>query len=303
MEKTYPHGNDAVKWVSTDWLAQHIGDKDLMIVDTQPDVHDYFRRHVPGATYMNEGLLRVPLNGMPTCYIPDEAMQMILRRVGIRAEVPTVVYSGSGGFKCGGDGLEQTMLAYSLIRFGHQNIYILDGGMDKWMAERKPVSQDFPTIRQSDFTVDVHGEYLLTYNEFKRIKDDEDVMVLDVRPARFYEGQGPWTKPGHIPGAVNLPWMDLMDHKNKRLLKPDDEINEMLRKLDIAPDKTLITSCGTGREATNVFLLLRFYLGFPNVRIYEGSFTEWVALDNPTVVGSQPHETATDTIQQAARRA
>ena len=303
MAKTYPHGIGPVKWVSTDWLAQHFDDENLMIIDTQPDVHDYFRRHVPNATYMNEGLLRVPLNGMPACYIPDDAMQMIIRRVGVRADVPTVVYSGSGGFKCGGDGLEQTMLAYSLVRFGHNNVCVLDGGMDKWMAERKPVSQDFPTIDGSEFIVDVRGDYLITYNEYKRIKDDEDVMTLDVRPRKFYEGQGPWKKPGHIPGAVNIPWTDLMDSKNKRLLKPDAEVNSMLRKLDIVPDKTVIVSCGTGREATSVFLLLRFYLEYPNVRIYEGSFTEWVALDNPTVVGSLPHAISEDAIQAAGRRA
>ena len=300
MEKTNPYGNGAVKWVSTDWLQQHLDDKNLMILDTQPDVHDFFRRHVPGATYMNEGLLRAPLKGMPACYVPTEAMQMILRRVGIRAGLPTVVYTGAGGFKCGGDGLEQTMLAYTLARFGHPNILILDGGIDKWMAEHKPVSQEFPRIEDSDFTVEVHTEYFITYDEFKRTKDNDDVVVLDVRPARFYQGSGPWKKPGHIPGALNLPWMDLMDTKNKRLLKPDDEIRAMIDKLGITPDKTVTCSCGTGREATNVFLLFRWYLGYPKVKLYEGSYTEWVALDNPTVIGSQPHETATSSIQQRA---
>jgi thiosulfate/3-mercaptopyruvate sulfurtransferase len=105
----------------------------------------------------------------------------------------------------------------------------------------------------------------------------------------MYEGQGPWMKPGHIPGAINLPWATLMDDKNKRLLKPDEEIKALLDACGIEPYKTIICSCGTGREATNEFLLFKWYLGYPVVRIYEGSFTEWSSYpENPTVTGKNP---------------
>lgn len=93
----------------------------------------------------------------------------------------------------------------------------------------------------------------------------------------------------HIPGAVNLPWASLMDEGNKRLLKPDDEIQAILESKGVRPDKTIICSCGTGREATNEFLLFKWYLGYPKVKIYEGSFTEWSLYpDNPTVTGKSP---------------
>jgi thiosulfate/3-mercaptopyruvate sulfurtransferase len=104
-----------------------------------------------------------------------------------------------------------------------------------------------------------------------------------------YEGQGPWPKPGHIPGAVSLPWKSLMDPKNTKLLKPDDQIREILAGKNITPDRSIICSCGTGREATNEFCLFRFYLKFPKVKLYEGSFTEWTMYpDNPTVTGKSP---------------
>ncbi|MGC9308269.1 MAG: aldehyde dehydrogenase family protein [Thermoplasmatota archaeon] len=115
-------------------------------------------------------------------------------------------------------------------------------------------------------------------------------MLLDARPPNMYEGQAPWRKPGHIPGAVNLPWKSLMQEGNPMLLKTDDDIATVLDEKGISKDMTIICSCGTGREATNEFLLFKWYLGYPNVHIYEGSFTEWTSHpENPTVTGPNPY--------------
>jgi thiosulfate/3-mercaptopyruvate sulfurtransferase len=204
-------------------------------------------------------------------------------------DVPVVVYTGTGPFKGWGDGLEQTMMAYTLARFGHNQVYVLDGGLDKWLAEKRPFSQVFPEVEESKFVVDVHPEYFVEYDEFRDIKDRDDVILLDARPANVYQGQGPWIKAGHIPGAVNVPWKSFMDADNPRLLKSDAEIQAVLDEHGIVPEKTVICSCGTGREATNEFILFRWYLGFPKVKIYEGSFTEWSAYpENPTVTGENP---------------
>jgi len=289
MQKTYPFGTGPVKWVSTEWLADHLGEENLMILDGQPNVHDYIQEHIPGAVYMNEGLLRVSINGMPTRYVPPEAMEGVIRRMGLKTELPTVVYTGTGPFKGWGDGLEQTMLAYTLVRFGHDHVYVLDGGADKWKAEGKPLTKEFPRTTTSDFNVRVRREFFLEYEEFKETKDGQNVILLDARPPGVYQEQGPWIKPGHIPGAVNLPWASLMDENNKRLLKPDPQIQSILEQHEIGPEKTIICSCGTGREATNEFILFKWYLDFPLVKIYEGSFTEWTAYpDNPTVTGPNP---------------
>ena len=289
MAKQYPFGKGIVKWVSPDWLGNHMNDDDLMILDTQPNIHDYIQQHIPHAVYMNESLLRVPLGGMPGNYIPEEAAEHIFRRVGLNSDVPVVVYTGKGAFKGWGDGLEQTMVAYSLARFGHNNVYVLDGGLEAWVADEGPVSQVFPEVEASHFAVDVHEDYFLLYDTFAMLKDEDGVALLDARPASIYQGQGPWPKPGHIPGAINVPWASLMDPKNPRLLRPDSEIQVILDQNDLTPDKTIICSCGTGREATNEFLLFKWYLGFPKVKIYEGSFTEWSSYpDNPVVTGPSP---------------
>lgn len=289
MPRNYPFGDGPVKLVSTDWLRNHIEDENLMILDVQPNIHDYVKEHIPGAVYMNEGLLRVSHKGKPGMYVPRLAFQVVARRVGIMPDKPVVVYTGKGLVKGWGDGLEQTMMSYSLARFGHDNVLVLDGGMEKWKAEDGPVEQEFPKIKDSKFKAVVREGYFIKYRDFKKMKDDTNVMVLDARPANVYEGQGPWIKPGHIPGAVNLPWKSLMDPDNPRLLKPDDEVNSILQGKGVTRDKTIICSCGTGREASNEFNLLRFYMGFPNVLIYEGSFTEWTSFPrNPTVTGPNP---------------
>lgn len=294
MEKKYPYpsGEGKVKWISTAWLGEHLRDKDLLLLDFQPNVHDYIQGHIPGALYVNEGLFRMHRK-LPNLWIPAEIIEGIFKGLGIRKDGPVVIYSSPGPLsmctKFIGDGLEQTMAAYTLTRYGHTNVYILDGGLTKWKEENRPLSQQFPMVRESDFKAEIQTDYFIEYDEFRAIKDRSDVILLDARPSNIYEGQGPWPKPGHIPGAVSLPWASLMDDKNKTFLKPEDVIRSMIGERGATPDKTVICSCGTGREATNEFILFKWYLRFPKVRIYEGSFTEWTSHpENPTVTGKNP---------------
>ncbi|MFZ1127015.1 sulfurtransferase [Methanoregula sp.] len=295
MEKIYPYakGDGTVQWVSTDWLSGHLNDKNLMILDCQPNIHEYIQDHIPGSVYWHEGLFRIHEGSIPTRWIPPEAARILFGTLGLEPDKPIVVYSSSGPLSsCGtfiGDGLEQTMVAYTLVRYGHRKVYVLDGGFEKWKDEKRPLTREYGMTRPSAFPVQLKKDFFIGYDEFKKVKDDPGVILLDARPPAFYEGQGPWLKPGHIPGAVNLPWKSLMDDKNRKLLKPDDQIQAMIAAAGVTPEKTIICSCGTGREATNEFILFRWYLGYPNVRIFEGSFTEWVAhKDNPVVTGKNP---------------
>jgi thiosulfate/3-mercaptopyruvate sulfurtransferase len=291
MDKTYPYpqGEGKVKWVSTEWLADHLNDE-MLLLDVQPNVHDYIMGHIPGAVYMNEGLLRSAWKGLPAMYVPPEAIEPVLQIAGIEADVPTVVYSSAGRYsKCTkglGDGLEQTMMAYSLTRFGHNKIYILDGGIEKWKDEGHTLTKEYPECKESDFKAEVRRDYFVTYDEFKQMKDRDDVIVFDARPADVYSDGGLWPKPGHVPGAFSLPWRTLMTKENSRLMKSDEELEEIVGKFNVTPDKTLLIYCGTGREATNEFLYFKWYRGHDKVKIYEGSFTEWSAHpENSTVSG------------------
>ena len=291
-EHPYPPGDGEVTWVSTGWLAGHLEDPDLQIIDCQPNIHDYIRGHIPGALYVEENHWRLSRD-RPGVFLPPEVAELLIRRLGIRADQPVVVAASAGPLSvCTtyiGDGLEQTMLAYTLARYGHRKVFILDGGIDKWQAEGRPLSQVFPKFAESEFRVQLRKDFIIEYGEVKAMKDRDDVILLDARPAPVYEGQGPWPKPGHIPGAVSLPWKSLMDPKNAKLLKPDDQIRAILTEKQVTPDRTVVCSCGTGREATNEFCLFRYCLKFPKVKLYEGSFTEWTMYpENPTVTGKNP---------------
>lgn len=288
-----PPGQGTVKWISTEWLADHIEDDDLKILDVQPNIHDYIMGHVPHAAYLNEGVLRSAWESLPAMYVPPESLKPILDRAGVDPDTPTVIYSGAGRYShCAagiGDGLEQPMMAYSLARFGHKKLYILDGGIEKWLADGHKLTKVYPRCIKSDFTVDLQREYFVTYDQFLEMKDQNTVMVFDARPADIYARGGLWPKLGHIPGALSLPWRCLMTGDNSRLLKSDIELKEIIAKFDIRPEKTLIVYCGTGREATNEFLILKWYFGHEKVKIFEGSFTEWTAHpENPTVTGTEP---------------
>lgn len=284
---------DIIKWVSPEWLYAHLKDAGLIVIDCRQNSHAYFTEHIPGAIYLNEALLRMHIGRIPTRWIPAELAQVLFRNLGLEQDRPIVVYSEfrpkNSSAPVAGDGLEAAFVAYSLARFGCRRVMILDGGLGLWKVKGHPLAQDFGESSPSGFTVEMPIDLFIGYEECVRIKDHNDVVLLDTRPAAWYEGRGPWRKPGHIPGAVNLPSTYLLDPDNPTLLKPEEEIHSVISDLGITPEKTIICSCGTGRTATVVFLILKWYLGYPDVVMFEGGFTEWVShAENITVTGKMP---------------
>jgi thiosulfate/3-mercaptopyruvate sulfurtransferase len=279
--------NQSVQWVSPEWVQERMGQGLFWILDVQPDVHDYILGHLPGAVHFPEKLWRCPCgNGYPACYAPTVSIEAELRRVGVNSDTPVLVYSGKGPFSEQGDGLEATMTAYSLIRYGHEKVFILDGGIDRWHQERRPIVKDYPEIPESSFACSVRTDLFCGYDEFRELRKRDDVQVFDVRPRDVYEGQAIWMKPGHIPGAVNLPWRMMFAHDNANLLRPIEKLQKQVQRAEADPDRLTILYCGTGREATAEFIILKWVLGYEQVKLYEGSFTEWcMHPENETVVG------------------
>lgn len=282
-----------VSWVSSEWLEDHLDDPQILVIDCRQNSHSYIHDHIPGSIHLHEGLLRMHIGKFPVHWISPEAAQIVLSTIGVEQDRTVVVYSDTippaTSPQTGNDGIEQTFVAYSLARFGCLNVMILDGGYFKWKSENRPVVNDSGIACLSAFSVDVQIDFLIGYDECARLKDEPDVVLLDARPSSLYEGQGPWAKPGHIPGAISLPAALLMHADNSTLLKPEEEIRRILFSRGITPEKTVICSCGTGRLATAVFLVLKYYLGYQNVLMYEAGFTEWSSIpDNPVVTGKHP---------------
>jgi thiosulfate/3-mercaptopyruvate sulfurtransferase len=286
-------GNRVVTWVTPEWLGDHLDDPELTIIDCRQQSHAYIHEHIPGSIYVHEGLLRMHIGRSPVQWIPAEGAQVLFSTLGIEQDRPVVVYSECTFPKLPStsisDGLEQALVAYTLARFGCRNVMLLDGGLAAWRSGNHPVTDVFGTALPSACTIDVQVDFLIGYDECRKIKDEADVILLDTRPSALYEGQGPWPKPGHIPGAVNLPTARLLDDHNPTLLKTAEEIRDILFTCDITPEKTIICSCGTGRSATTVFLILKYFLGYPDVLMYEAGFTGWTSIPkNPVVTGKRP---------------
>ena len=287
--KPSPSQSSTLKWIDPQWLKSNLDSLKPSIIDCQPEVYDYIKGHIPGAVYINEQHFRHYSKNLPTVFSSVNMIENLLSSASISNSRPLVVYGSNGLSTNCGDGLEQSMVAYSLVRYGHKDVYLLDGGLEKWISEGLELISDYPEVPQTEFVPLVKSELFVNYKQLLELINYPGVALVDVRPRTVYEGQGIWPKPGHIPGAVSLPWRVLMDHDNPRLLRPDPQIKELANTRGITPDKTVILYCGTGREATSAFLIFKYLLDYPNVAIYEGSFTEWCQYpQNKTVTGPNP---------------
>lgn len=282
-----------VSWVSPEWLSDHLRDPGIIILDVRQNSHAYFIGHVPGAVWLHEAHLRSHIGTDPVRWIAPDAAEYLFSTLGIEPDLPVVVYCGTGrpDAPCPGcgDGLEQYLAAYTLARFGCRKVFILNGGLDRWVTEGRPLEREYGYARLSAFRAAVRTGFLVGSDECARMKEMPGVVLLDTRPPDWYEGQGPWMRPGHIPGAVNLPFQHLLSPDNPAELLPEADLRKVLGFHDITPEKTVICSCGTGRTATVVFLVLKWYLGYPDVVMYEGGFTRWSSIaGNPVVTGKKP---------------
>jgi thiosulfate/3-mercaptopyruvate sulfurtransferase len=171
------------------------------------------------------------------------------------------------------------MVAYVLEKYGVNDIRIVDGGLMKWQQEKLPVTQEYfgnpkgalPKFDSKQIGIDI--------DELLKRKNDPNVLLVDARPYNEYIGQDDiWLRKGHIPGAISFHWARLMAKDNTHEFLPFEQVKMVVKDAGLTPEREIIVYCGTSREGS----LLRFYLKhvakFPNVRLYEGSWKEYVTL-------------------------
>ncbi|WP_035991614.1 sulfurtransferase [Leptolyngbya sp. KIOST-1] len=275
-----------IDFVSPQWLADHADDTDLRILDVRMNPLDYINSHIPGAVNIADNTFRGPNGRLPVQYWEQQKIEALFREAGVNNDSHVVIYSDGNSI------LGSTMVAYLLERGGLDRVSVLDGGFKGYREASLPVTKAFPQYERGNFTLADNEAIRVTLDQVREfLSGDADVVFIDPRPAALFAGEEEiFIRNGHIPGANNIPWPTFTaGEDNFHQLKALDDIRALLAARDITPDDDIVVTCSTGREATLQYVVLKHLLGYPNVRVYEGSWTEYSAQpDLPVATGRDP---------------
>ncbi len=266
-----PEGNQgkvAISLVSPQWLEEHSADKDLRIIDVRLNVYDYFTGHAPNASHLADAALRAPFEGYPTQYLETFQTAQLFSRSGVKKGDRVALYSDGDGV------LGATMAAYLLERIGVNQIYIVDGGWRDYKAAQKSV-QEYPSYKPAQPDVLDNVGVRATLADVRNAIGRE-VKFIDARPPDVYRGETKiWTRNGHIPGAVSIPWKQLVEENNSHKFKSPEAMRKVFADKGFKDTDDIIVYCGTSREASLEYVVLKHILKFPKVRLFEGSWAEY----------------------------
>ena len=262
--------------VDTQWLADHLKDPNLRIIEANmiPDAHQ--DAHIPGAVFWH-----IPKDLHLSDWrmnLDPEAIAQLLSRSGITPDTTVVGYGsypGTGG-----------LIFWLLKLFGHQSVRVLNGGHQKWLAEGRPVTSALSTFTPTAYTVKPPDQSLRVLSEeVCSALDRPDQVLLDVRTMEEYQGKQFLMKPpegneraGHIPGAAHVEHILTLNEDGT--FKSFDELQALYRSNGVTPDKEVFPYCAVGARSGYVWFVLKYLLGYPKVRNYDGSWNEWSRLPN-----------------------
>ena len=262
--------------VSTQWLAERLGEPDLAIVDASWHMpksgrsgrEEYLQAHIPGARFLDIDEVSDRDNPAPHMLPQAQAFGRAMERLGIGRDERIVVYDNS-----------PTRTAargwFMLRHFGARQVAILDGGLQKWVAEGRPTESGEPGPRQARFEPQEHWGEVVTKQQ---ILSGLDAPLLDARGAGRFEGSEPdprpGVEPGHVPGARNLPFSALYGEDGS--FKSADEIQRLFADAGLDPARPFVATCGSGVTA-NSLIFAAHLLGNDQARLYDGSWSEWGA--------------------------
>jgi thiosulfate/3-mercaptopyruvate sulfurtransferase len=258
--------------VSAGELADLIERGSVTAIDVRTDLGAYLAGHLPGAVHLHTETLRAGEGGVPNLVLPLESYRTIFSRLGVTADRPVAVY-GSGESR----NIDATYVAWILAGLGHPGVRILDGGVRAWELDGRPLERRYPHFEPAPFAPSRFEPERATLEDVRRALGRDDVVLVDARPPDQYAGRaGPQMRRGHIPGAVNRHWeADLRQDGLAKTWRPAEELRAEYAARGVTPDREVIAYCNGGLESSHVHFTLRALLGFPRVRVYDGSFTEW----------------------------
>jgi thiosulfate/3-mercaptopyruvate sulfurtransferase len=274
--------------VTTDWLAEHLRDPDLRVVDIRGYVkktpsgegrqraeylgarEEYDEAHVPGAVYVDWTRdITDPDDSVPVQVAPPERFAKVMASLGIGDDTRVVVYDHTGGQFA-------TRLWWALTYYGHDQVYVLDGGWRKWTAEGRPTTREGSIRASAAFTPRPRPEWRIEAKDVL-VASKRGAFILDARDEAQYEGaiargEG---RAGRVPGAAHLHADSLFDPESGTFL-PDEELAEKLREAGVPEgrEEPIVAYCNGGVAAT-VPLFVLHRLGHTNLANYDGSWNEW----------------------------
>ena len=258
--------------VSTEELATWMEAGPVVLVDVRTDVFAYLRGHLPGAAYLNTETLRATRGGIPTRLLDADTYAALFSGMGLPFDRRVVVYSAGETHN-----IDATFLAWLLAGFGHGQVFVLDGGYFKWHLEQRPVVGEYPRLPETRFPARLFRPEQASLEDVQRALRTRETILVDARPPDQYAGEaGAQMRRGHIPGAINHYWRDDLALEGFGYVwKPREELRAAYAAQGITRDKDIIAYCNSATEASHVHFTLRYLLGYPRVRVYVGSWTEW----------------------------
>jgi thiosulfate/3-mercaptopyruvate sulfurtransferase len=250
---------------------------------------DYIGGHVPNAVHISEQAFRGPNGKLPYQIWPARELATLLSKAGISNNDKVLVYSD------GTNVLGASLVAYILEKSGVPTVGFVDGGFSAYKAKGQPVTKVFTPYSPGAFNPKTVPGLAISLKELLPLVGKENVVIIDPRPKASFEGtEQTFIRNGHIPGAINITWQSVTEAnnpeealKNPHKLKSIDALRQLFVSRGVTPDKTVIVSCSTGREASLQYFVLKHLLGYPNVRVYEGSWTEYSATNYPVQTGPE----------------
>jgi thiosulfate/3-mercaptopyruvate sulfurtransferase len=262
--------------VSTAWLAEHLDDPKVRIVDCRTYFdgrkghEEYAKGHIPGALHFYYSEVATKENPIAFKMARAEQMKEVMEGHGIGDDTLVVAYDDEGGHAA-------SRLWLAMLVHGHEaGIRILEGGLTKWQQEGRPLSTEPAEPRTATFTpLPGPAEVLATADQVLAARDDPNTVILDVRRLTEYTGEEVRAaRGGRVPGAVRVLWQDVLNWDTDRTFKPAAEIRAIYEAAGVTPEKRTITYCQGAVRAAHTALVLRM-LGYTNVEIYDGSWEEW----------------------------
>ncbi|WP_106419822.1 sulfurtransferase [Salinicola tamaricis] len=260
-----------------DTLAAHLGEAHLLIVDVPLKAESYRDGHVPGACFLDHRRLLAGSGDVPNDVPSPEALSALFSALGLTPETHVVAYDDEGGGWAG-------RLLWTLELIGHPRYSYLNGGIHAWRADGHPVETTPSTPTPSDY----QAEYLNPGVQIRREEllerlGSRDLAIWDARSDAEYRGlKGDNRKLGHLPGAVNFDWLEVMDSQRDLRLRDYAELVAELEARGITPDKEIVTHCQSHHRSGLTWLAARA-LGYDKVRAYPGSWKEWGNRDDTPV--------------------